>query len=443
MFKLAEPDKIGAYLAALIEESEYKNQRQFCIEWLKRENQSDEQPDSYSINKRSNKLTQIKKGKKNIQIQDFPIFCNMLHVSCEEILSAGKMVEPVTQRLTNYAVAVSNDKKFWEEYIHDAGKPILNADEWGYSVLDYAVKFKNIAFINYLIDNKYIWFDNGDDEAYSYAFTNFGAGTSIERRTLEDYDYYLQPQLQSIAFREKIIALAIEKNDLKLLKEMKAREIPDYYSNMFYQHGYKLIGDIYGRTELDKKERIDDYYNQDIINNFADANDTILEYFTDKFKIKDNITNFRDYEPRIYEFTYLFISELLEMLVKSKNSFAEKALKKAIEYNKKTYYEVKKQLNENIEEGLKNLIYVKPGDEFYESEKKKVMERYFDEYGFEYDSDTNFIRVTSYNYRKGYINVVRNMIRVDAESDNPEIMNLIAEINEIFDKIVNIKKEFI
>lgn len=439
MFRLADPKDIGMFVSELIDEK-YDSYRQFCKAWLEYEGVT---VNNDNLNKKANKFSQIRKGQKGIQTYDLPAFCTLLGTSCEEILSAGYAFQPERQRLTNYAVALSHDEKLWEEYIHDAEKPVLNADERSNTVLDYAVRFKNLDLIKYLINKKYIWFDNGDYN--KYAFSGFGAGTSIERRSL-NYDYDLQPQLKSFAFREKIVALAIEKNDLNLLKEMRAREIPDYYCNEFYQYGYRLIGNPYrsmGNAERNE-DQTDYYYNQKLMDNLVGKDYEILDYFTDSFNIQDRTTRYKDGETRTYELTYFFISDLLEMLIESKNGFAETALRKAIKYNKKTCEEVKRQLKENIEISLQGISQISKDNELYEALKKDRLEMCFSSFKFSYDENTNIIRVYCDDHdRKGYKNVVRNMIRVDAESSDSLLKLLIEELNETFDKILNIKNEFI
>ena len=434
MFKLAEPEKIGKYISDLVERSNYKSQRQFCIAWLEYEKQP---IDDVVVNKRSNKFSQIKKGRKSIQLQDLPVFCSLLHVSCEEILSAGEEFKPEKQRLTNYAVAFSKEEEVWEEYVNDVENLILNADERGNTVLDYAVKFKNTDFIDYLVEKGYIWFDDGDEGNVDYSMSNFGAGTSIKRRTVSDYDYYLQPQLQNVAFRGKIMALAIEKNDLKLLKEMKAREIPDYYYRNFYYSGRWMIGDMC-RNTASEDQNYNDFYNRYLVDNIADADEKIIDYYTDSFKISKDVDNI----PGNYRFTYLFISELLEKLVVNNHRFAENALKKAINYSEETYAEVKKELIEYINEDFKSMGGEEADAEYAAELKRGIVEKYLDE--FEYDEKTEIIRVSLLSYRREeYMRIVRNLIHVNAESDNLILKPLINQLNELFSRILNIKNEIL
>ena len=152
MFKLEETnEKIGKYLLKLITEK-YQNQRKFgqaCI------SQRGEEILAENTARMSNRLSQIIKGKNAIQLDDLPIFTELLGVSCEEILSAGRFFAPKLDRLTNYSVAFSKNEAVWETYINHPDELILNTDEYGYTALDYAFKFKNSEFLNYLINKEY------------------------------------------------------------------------------------------------------------------------------------------------------------------------------------------------------------------------------------------------------------------------------------------------
>ena len=99
-----------------------------------------------------NRICQIKKGRKWIQVEDLPIFSDILGVSIEELLSAGNYFIPDASRMTNYSVAFSKDRKIWEEYVNNPEGVFVNYDEYGKSVIDYALQFKNYDFLKYLLD---------------------------------------------------------------------------------------------------------------------------------------------------------------------------------------------------------------------------------------------------------------------------------------------------
>lgn len=135
MFTLAGNEKIGRYLRGCIEER-FDSHRQFCIKYL--ENSTNKPAEREQIRKMTNRLSQILKGEKEIQLYDLPWFCRLLEVSCEDILSAGESHAPTSAHMTHYAIAFSSDKREWNEYVSREDSPILNADEYGKTVIDYA-----------------------------------------------------------------------------------------------------------------------------------------------------------------------------------------------------------------------------------------------------------------------------------------------------------------
>ena len=187
--------KIGKYLGDLIKSSEYKNDRQFCIAYLKLRD-GEANPDD--IQKMQNRICQIKNGKKGVQIEDLPIFSDLLGVSIEEILSAGTALAPAPNRKTNYSIAFSKDPVEWKAYIQRADKLILNPDEYNNTAIDYALEAGNYPFLKYLTEKGYIWFVGDDKEEY---YPGFGAGTSIKRRNigfLDPLDSRMKSQDQQI-----------------------------------------------------------------------------------------------------------------------------------------------------------------------------------------------------------------------------------------------------
>ena len=109
-------EKVGKYLNGLILEK-YQKVRRFCIAYIKLSGLDEN--DNSVIAKMQNRMSQMIQGKKAIQIYDLPIFCELLGVSCEEILSAGKHFTPISGHVTNYEIAFSKEKAVWDKYIKD------------------------------------------------------------------------------------------------------------------------------------------------------------------------------------------------------------------------------------------------------------------------------------------------------------------------------------
>ena len=230
MFEL-DDIKTGEYLKKLVDEKGYETTADFCRDYLKLKNKNNDITETELQNER-NRFGAIFKGKKKIQIHDLPALTELLCVSCEEILSAGKKYVPTINHITNYEIAQSKDRKIWDEYMKREDKLFLNCDEYRKSVIDYAFEFKNYDFIKYLLEEGYIEFvDNSKEE---YELYHYGAKTSIKPnwdRFISQTDHFLSIELfEQDRLRTQTIALAIESNDCDILDSMRAREIPEMHN---------------------------------------------------------------------------------------------------------------------------------------------------------------------------------------------------------------------
>lgn len=409
MFKLDENEKIGTYLNKLINKK-YHSKRQFCQAYIRA---AGNEVNNEETRKMANRISQITKGTKAIQLYDLPIFTELLDVSCEQILSAGQYYVPRSKRVTNYAIAFSKNEKEWESYIKREDKLILNQDEYGKTVIEYAIEFKNFEFLKYLINNKYIWFDGRND--MNYVMT-FGAGTSIRRREPYHIDDILQYRLATEdQLRLDIISLAIEHNDLQILEELRARENPQLYYRAHYLSGMH--------------PDFDSYYDEQMIRHISQASNNILDYFTDEFKIRDNI-KYKDGSNRTHTFVFPYISKLLDFLIKNNSCFAETALKKSIAHNKSTYKKLCQLINR-----LKN-------DDYYSKEYMKNVwikhcEQDIDFY--ENGDIISFKAFYTYITTKSPNGIITNIAHVTQESEAPIIKHLVEELNQLYNKIRYIK----
>ena len=236
---IIDSEAIGKYISGLIDKK-FKSSREFCHRWLKENNEltDNELKNEESIQNRANKLSQIKKGKKNIQIDDLPVFSKLLGVSFERILSAGESGPTLPKRVSNYYIAQSKSKKEWQEYIGRADKPFLYMDEFGKTIIEYAIEFKNYALIKFLLDKGCIWFDSECESDYGIIF---GAGAKTQENSSDNsennaaisaiYKPYPMNHLHSRLtdndwFRMNVIPIACDNRDLKMLGDLRAREIP-------------------------------------------------------------------------------------------------------------------------------------------------------------------------------------------------------------------------
>lgn len=413
MFKLKDNATIGKYLANLIKQKYNDNQRDFCRACITL--QEGDPEDKSSVDRMANHISQIIGGRNNsIPLDDFPIFTELLGVTCEQILSAGDYSVPVADRVTNYSIASSKDPAEWERYINRADKLILNNDEYCKTVLDYALEFGNYEFIKYLMDNKYIWFDSRNDNDY---VLNFGAGTSIERRGIGSIDWGLQKQLFEDELRLNLIALAVDNDDLKMLNDLHARENPQLYYNAHYL----------SCTHPD----FDSCYNERMIKHIACSSEKVLDYFTDYFDIRDNV-RYKDGSKRVHTFMFPYISKLLDFLISEKSVFAETALKKALKYNKETYNKLCK------------LVLAVKNDERYADEYMKGMwiKVCEDELDFYENGDIVLFRAfysTPFvkNQTDGIITNVPHVTKIPA---SPILKHLAEELNESYEAVKNLKE---
>ena len=406
MFHTATNEKIGNHLADLIKQNGYKSDRQFGIVYLQKRDNSDPSPEE--IQKMQNRICQIKKGNKGIQIEDLPIFSELLQVSIEDILSAGAVLAPISNRTTNYSIACSKDPSDWETYLHREDKPVLNPDEFNKTIIDYALEVGNYSFLKYLMDNHYIWFVGNDPNEY---YIGFGAGTSIERRDFRSIDILDMKLKESDDLRFRMITLAIKNKDFDVLNQLHARELPMLY----------IIGCMYGfhphSNELPSSQNIDN-----MIQSIASSSKVTLAYFFDKFEIAPA-------HPRQENSTFIFpySGAVLDIMIQQKNKHVTYILEKVIAYNKS----ILKNLLQSTDMSIKSI------KTFYEYANRSL---YNDSY-FEHEAwrnyyfypHTGFVAFSSPTFLKPYHGFITNVVHVTTKSSDSEIQSLIDELNKTYD----------
>lgn len=439
MYKTKENAEIGKYLSDLINEK-FVSVRKFCEEYLKAE--GEDNPDSGMIQRMTNRMSQIMNGKKGIQLRDFPIFAKLLGVSCEEILSAGEYAVPTRNHVTNYDVASSRDEKFWEEYVHREDKLILNLDEYGKTVLEYALEFKNFEFLKYLIEKRYVWFVDGltDPEDYSEKCTglNFGVGTSIGRRLLADRDtarWHISCSAEDRGhehrtplerdtlkyelagndnLRMRMVSLAVEHDETELLKQLRAREIPSLYQ---------------ASVLLNRPADCDSFYDEKMVERIAGASERVLEYFSEEFEIKD-----RHGETNWFLFPYT--SKLLNLLMQNGSVHADKMLRTSLNHNRKVLAELKGLKEKSIDEFVDHYSQFcrdkKVVKAWAEACGKEVTDQMMDVLSF-YDNGSMVVyRDITENLRIG---MVTNVIQADEKLACGKMVSLVRELNGIHEEI--------
>ncbi len=400
MYHTATNSNIGQYLEKLIS-AQYNSDRQFAIAYLKEQNKTSE-PAPEDIQKMANKICQIKKGNKGIQITDLPIFSGLLGVSVDSILSAGKLSSASPSRVSNYSIATTKDKDEIKRYIDRPDKPFLNADEFGKTILDYVFEFKNYDLLKFMMDEGYIWFVGKNSSNY---VLTFDAGTSIKRRSPHEMDKLIYEIGSSDQLRTNMIALAVENNDYEVLNELHAREIPELYL------ANSIGGSVY---ELDR------YYNRTLIKAVSESSDAVLKYFSEEFVIQSN-----GLLKQKYTFTFPYLGKLIDEVVKKNPKAAPVLLKNAIKHNKN----VITMLNRSAEASLNGFL---DGDSAkywpIEEARKNVMSYFY--YHKKNDTVSLFPRYTAPGENPG---VFSNIIRVTATSKDNKLQSLINDVNKSYD----------
>lgn len=429
MFTVEEKRKIGEYISELIDKK-YSSKRQFCKAYIESNGivANDDE-----IRKMANRISQIKKGAKTIQIYDLPIFTKLLGVSCEEILSAGECFEPESTHLTNYQVAFSKDRNLWEQYVNREDKLILNSDEYGKTVIDYALQCKNFEFLKYLMENKYFWFVS--DEKGNY-FSDFEPGTSIERRSPQERDRILwhvscsdngwQSRMPlerdtlkytlagNDSLRRQMISLAIEHNEIEMLYQLRAREIPTLYQACYLSC---------------KSADCESYYDENLIAHIAKASEPILDYFSEEFEIQDRC-------GRINKFLFPFMTNLIDLLLKNSSVYSEKMLRCSIQHNQNTYDKLKKLINDFVDnqtEYIQKSICCN-NKEYMGSIRDEIANRALKELDFY--NNGSFVSFRNTMTKDGFIT---NIVYTNEKSRDGKINSLIQEMNELYHKIYAIR----
>jgi len=400
MFKVHDNKEIGEFIKKTIDQK-YRSTRQFgkkCLETMAMPT------DEASVNKMANRLSQILNGNQSIPLDYLPVFSKLLDKSCEEMLSAGQHFAPHSNRVTNYSLALSDDKHDWEEYVNREDKLILNADEYGKTVIDYALEFKNYNLLKYLTDNKYIWFTGTDEDTHFY--TTFGAGTSIKcdpamMNNINVLDYRMK---MCSDLRTKMIILAIKHNDIEMLTELRARETPVLYQVCKYS------GIPNDSTN---------YINNEMLDALSRANDKVLEYFLKAFEITDRT-------EKSQLFIFPFLDKLIERLIKTGSKFTTNALSAAVAHNEYASKKLKYLLDSSVSFYM-NLEADNPDSE-------TVKEAYFNSCAKHiryYDGGT----LISYFTPQATDGIITNLIKIEISSDIPGVREQIGTVNYLYDRI--------
>lgn len=413
MFK-TDNTKIGNYLAALIKNSRYKNDRQFSIAYLTLRDGT-ANPDD--IQNMQNRICQIKKGKKGVQIEDPPIFSELLGVSIETILSAGTALVPASTRKSNYSIAYSKDPAEWEAYINLESKPILKPDEFDKTAIDYALEAGNYPFLKYLMEKEYIWFTKKDESGDCVGFC---AGTSIKFDFRERTDYLDCRLGRDDDLRLKLISLALKNEDFEVLDALHAREIPLLYT-ISYSSCQIASPDSFLNMPNSFKQ---------LIRDIAQSKRNVIAYFFKEFEIKTR-------QDSINTFIFPYTGEILDVLIEKKRlSECKYLLKIAVEHNQKVQRNFQNLFNKSME--MCREYYANCG---YESIRNEAYYKKENLYSYRFFPESGFIAFSTPYYIQPFTRFVTNIAKVTQNSSDTEVQCLINELNKTYDFFINYLSE--
>ena len=407
MFEIKSNQEIGAYLKEAIL-SKYPSCRQFCVAYVDLTLDLQDDPNdirSDEIRKLTNRLSQILKGIKAIQTYDLPVFSELLGLSCEEMLTAGAVCKPILYRRTNYNIAFSQDENDWKDYLAREDCIAAYADEFGKTVVDYALEFKNYKFLRYLMENGYIQFVS-HEEIWDFGY-NFGAKSLIK----DKQRYAMEDQfLQDNTLRTRLIALALESDDESVLEELHAREFPVQYTVIPY------------RCDAIK---FADFYDENYIDAIVWANDKVFDYFCQEYHVTS--LQARDY---CCKWLFPFFGAMIEKAIKVNPERALLLSDIAIAHNKEIYDNLRKEVFRVAKEQKKFRSDVG----FAEIIKDVLRD-------FHINEERNY--VTYYAYWCKGNSVSGLVILVNAKSKEKEIQDKIDQVNELYNMIINIQDNMI
>lgn len=405
MFIIKSNEKIGSNLKKLIL-LKYKSVRQFCLAYLNL-SQPANSDDPQEIRNLSNRFSQILSGHKAIQTYDLPIISELLGVSCEDILSCGETKVPLKNRRTNYNIAFSTDKKDWQEYLSHEDHIAAYADEFGKTVVDYAIEFKNYKFIKYLIENDYITFISEDPNFYPNPY--FGAKSKIaekpyERPTLDD------EFASNILLRTQVLALAIENGDTDTLMRFRARELPPQINIQIWNPQFS----------------VSEYYDESYLDAIAKSSSNIFDFFLEEYPLMDFT------KKQEITWIYPFIGELAARCIALNNlDRASKTLDVIRTHNKKVYHD--------LHEGILHAAKLEKAffmSRSYQSSLESITKNY------KVSEEKSLVSFNPY-YIRDAKQLIFNIICVDCTCHDETISKKIEESNLIYDKILTLPNDLI
>jgi len=415
----AKPDEIGQYLDDLITRK-YGSRKAFSRKFLDKLGKTDEDTQNTE-----NRFYKIVKGTNEIPAYDLLLTSELLDVSCEEILSAGKLRFPTSAHITNYDIACSDDPSLWKQYL-DHGCT-LYLDEFKKSVIDYAFEKKNIKLFKYMIEEDIIWLIADKESDNKYGTDLFEV--DYKKESNMNNSFWESNIRKEDRLRTKIIILAIENGNVEVLDMLRARST-------------SAIEYIISRPEYNTNHV---EVTEEFLNSVIDAvalceSDAVLDYFSAEYMIEK--------ENSIV--VCPFYSRIIETMIENKRyDHAEIYIKRAIAHNKKIYETVKNILDNEFHSKCL---------ETNTKKKEAMMQCYsngcsFEEYARCFPTEEEIMcsvmRWIRYEKKHNIIFcrkpdtyewIISNLIYLNELKGPEHIKSLIREMNEWIDKFVSMNE---
>ena len=415
----AKPEEIGQYLDNLITRK-YGSRKAFSRKFLDKLGETDEDTQNTE-----NRFYKIVKGTNEIPAYDLLLTSELLDVSCEEILSAGKLRIPTSAHITNYDIACSDDLSLWKQYL-DHGCT-LYLDEFKKSVIDYAFEKKNIKLFKYMIEEDIIWLVADREKDNYYREDDYEVDCNLFKYGSNLQNFFWESNIKKEErLRTKIMLLAIETGNSDVLDKLRARDTAEfnYTARMHGNHTVLYEG-----------------YNEEFVKLVAEAvavseSNSVLDYFSVEYLILDENSTV----------VCPFYSWIIEsLIIKEKYDYAEKYLERAIDHNKKIYELIQNNINEEYQIQIDDIeaqkkeemmwcysigtSFEKHGRHFPTEEE--TMDRVIS--SFEYDKVNHIVF-----YRKPYSHewILSNLVCVSEMKGPKNITTLIDKLNEWNNKFV-------
>ena len=239
---------------------------------------------------------------------------------------------------------------------------------------------------------------------------------------IREHRKLLHTKLNEDHIRLEIITLALKNNDFAMLDKLRAREIPE----MYYHTHYSGVCPKY-----------EEYYNDDLVSEIAKSSNNVVEYFTDEFEISNKFMCKDD--DRVNTFMYPYISELLNKLIENNHPYIEFALKNAIKHSQNILDFIKNSIADSIESTAE--IYKST---YHEEQLSQLKISFVDKATEDLTVYDNCHAIKYFDlFGRTGKGITTTIAYVSAKSNDALINRLINELNDLYERIKNIKKEFV